>query len=629
MKTIYLIILSLFFYNSILAQSTDIKEIKTEVCEVTVFLKGAQVTSRKAVDLPVGISILKFTNLSPYIETKSIQVKTDNELTILAINHQPNFIEKPEIPKELSDLESRLTIIENKITLENTYLSILKEQIAFLQANREIGGKNQELSVQKLKEAADFYGNQLTALKLKEIERNQTLVELEKQKADLKNQVNTLTSKKDYPNGEILVKVDSKKNVKVTFELSYVVENAGWYPSYDIRAKNINEPIELIYKANVRQDTKMDWNNVKLKFSSADLNTSGVAPELKTYYLNYFSLPPVYNRAINSVSGQVLDQNQQPLPGTCITVQGTTIATVTDLNGNYSIILPNQSNYLTYSFIGFLPKTLPITGNIMNVVLEENTTALEEVAVVGYGIQRKGPLAALQGKVAGVMTKEKTEKSIRGTNTLPVPSIAIEKQTSVDFEIKTPYSIKSDNKNYTVDMDVYELPASYQYFSVPKIDKTVFLLANIIDWEKYNLLEGEANIFFENTYVGKTLLDTRSASDTLQISLGQDKNVTINREKQKNFTTKQFIGNKKEETRSWKTTVRNNKNQAINMTILDQIPISTLDEIEVSVQNISGAKHNTETGEIKWELNLDPKGKKELELNYSVKYPKNKKLQIE
>src|SRR5690554_3651924 len=122
-------------------------------------------------------------------------------------------------------------------------------------------------------------------------------------------------------------------------------------------------------------------------------------------------------------------------------------------------------------------------------------------------------------------------------------------------------------------MEFYDLPAFYQYYCVPKIDKDAFLIANIVDWEKYNLLEGEANVFFEDTYVGKTLMDVRYASDTLEISLGRDKKVSVNREKIKDYTAKQFIGNKKEETRAWKTTVKNNKNQAINMIILDQVPV--------------------------------------------------------
>ena len=629
MKKIGILILGLILSNLLFSQETKLVEVKTDVNEVTVFIDGAQVIRRKSVDLTQGKSILKFVNLSPFIDSKSVQVKVEGELTVLSVNHQQNYLDKPEKPKELQGLEKSFDDTESKIKQEETYLSIIKEELAFLQENRAIGGRNEQISVANLQQVSDFYSNKLTALKLKEIERNNAIEDLNKQKNDIQNQIKTLTSKKEFPSGEILIKVDAKKNGNFSFEVSYVVGNAGWFPSYDIRAKNINEPVQLIYKANVKQDTKEGWNNVKLKFSSSNPNISGVAPELKTYFLNYNTLPPKYKLIANSVSGRVTDTKGEPLPGTTVVVQGTTIGTVTDLEGKYTITIPNNASQLNYSFIGFNSQTLPITGSIVNVALEESVMALEEVAVVGYGTQKKLSISnVLQGKVAGV-SADKPNIKIRGTSSLAIPTAQIENQTTVNFEIKTPYTIKSDNKNYTVDIEFYDLPAIYQYYCVPKIDKDAFLIAKIIDWEKYSLLEGEANVFFEETYVGKTLLDVRYASDTLEISLGRDKKVAVNREKIKDFTTKQFIGNKKEEARTWKTTVKNNKNQEINMIVLDQVPVSTAEDIEVNVLNTSGAKHDIETGEIKWEFTLNPVDKKELDLKYSVKYPKFRNLVVE
>ena len=629
MKKIGILILGLIFSNLLFSQEIKVVEVKTDVNEVTVFIDGAQVVRKRSVDLTQGKSILKFVNLSPFIDPKSVQVKVEGELTVLSVNHQQNYLDKMEKPKELQDLEKSLETIDSKIKQENTYLSIIKEELAFLQENRAIGGKNEQISMTNLQQVSDFYSNKLTALKLKEIERNNTIEDLNKQKTNIQNQINTLSSKKEFPTGEILVKVDAKKNGNFSFEFSYVVGNAGWFPTYDIRAKNINEPVQLIYKANVKQDTKEDWNNVKLKFSSSDPNVSGVAPELKTYFLNYNTLPPTYKLTANTVSGKITDNKGEPLPGANVIVQGTTIGTVTNMEGNYSITIPNNANQLNYSFIGYNPQILSISGNIMNVALEESEMKLEEVVVVGYGIQKKRSISnALQGKVAGVSV-DKSDMKIRGTSSLAIPTAQVENQTTVNFEIKTPYTIKSDNKNYTVDIEFYDLPAIYQYYCVPKIDKDAFLIAKIVDWEKYSLLEGEANVFFEETYVGKTLLDVRYASDTLEISLGRDKKVSVNREKIKDFSTKQFIGNKKEETRTWKTTVKNNKNQEINMIVLDQVPVSTAEDIEVNVLNISGAKHDLATGELKWEFTLKPVDKRELDLKYSVKYPKFRNLIIE
>lgn len=618
-------LLAFILFGTTYAQTPE-RTMKTEINEVTVFIEGAQITRKKTIDLKQGETILKFTNLSPFIKAKSIQVKAKGNATVLSVNHQQNYIDKLDKSKELASLENSLKSINEKIKIEKTLQEINNDEISFLKENRNIGGKNQELSLNNLKSTSSFYSSKLTELKLDNIEKGKVIKELNIERSELEKQINTLTSEKEYANGEILVKIESKNNSRVNLELSYLVDNAGWLPTYDIRAKNVNQPVELIYKANVKQDTKIDWKNVKLKLSSAEPNISGVAPELKTYILNYNTAPPIYNRSINEVSGVVLDSDGT-LPGANVLVKGTTIGTSTDFDGNYSITLPKSgSNTLVFSFVGCETKEVQVTNSIHNVELSPSEAALDEVVVTAYGMKReKSILGRLKGKTSGVIEVSEFEDS----EEYSIPLIKVENQTTVDFEIDMPYTILSDNKSYSVNMINYKLPADFQYYSVPKIEKEAFLIASIKDWEQYSLLEGEANIFFEDTFVGKTLLDVRYASDTLNISLGRDKNVSINREKVLDYKSKKIIGTKKEELRDWKITVKNNKSEGIKMVILDQIPVSTLDEIKVEVLEKSKGKQDDKTGEIKWNFSLDPNEKKDLNLKYQIKYPRNKNLIIE
>ena len=630
MKEIILIIL-LLVPAKIYSQEPNEKEIETSVDNVTVFAEGAQVTREKSVDIGKGETILNFTGLSPFIDAKSLQAKVKGKLTVLSVNHQKDYIDKLEKSDKLKNLELELEEVNRKIELENTHLDILEKEISFLNANKDIGGKNQEVNINNLKEAADFYSNRLKSLKLKEIERKNTLSELSKRKADIKRQAQSMIGSKETAVGEILIKVKAENACKANFTISYMVDNAGWYPSYDIKAIKLNEPLEIIYKANVHQDTKVNWDNVNIKLSTSEPKTSGVAPKLKTYYLDYNSLPPVYNHDIGTVYGRVLDkESNDPMPGVSVIVKGTTIGTTTDMDGNYSITIPNYANYLTYSFVGMKEKTLPINNSIMDVTLEPSIEELEEVVVVGYGSGKKNFISrALSGKVAGVDIEETSDRDKKDRESNPIQTRQVRQQTTVNFEIEMPYTIKSDGKNYVVDMDTYNVPSTYQYYCVPKIDNDAFLIANIKDWEKYNFLDGEANIYFEDTYIGKTLLDLNNASDTLKISLGRDKSVSVNREKIQELTSKQFIGSKKEETRAWNTTVKNNKTEKINMVLLDQVPISTVDDIEVDVENKSGAQFNNDKGEIKWKFTLEPGSSKEFELRYSVKYSKQRDLILE
>lgn len=615
------------------AQENPERPIDSEVEQVKVFFANAQITRQKSLSVEPGKTSLKFQNLSPYINPKSVQVKVNGKITVLSVNHQLNYLSELEKPGELSELEKKYKSIGAKIKVEQAHLYVIDEEIVFLKENRKIGGKNQELSVTNLKEASEFYSARLTSLKLGRIERQNSITALNEALGKIARQINLLSSAKEFPSGEILISIDSKSMENIELKLSYLVHNAGWFPSYDIRAKSIDDPLEIIYKANVHQDTKVDWKNVTLAFSSSNPSLSGTAPELQPYYLNYNSLPPTYKGNINEVAGTVKDRQGGPLPGTNVVVTGTTIATLTDMNGYFSIAIPPKASSLSFSFIGFTPKEIPITSELVHVILQEDLVSLNEVMVAGYGAEADAevsPSVMLEGRISGVSkSRMKSISGFEDESSLAIPTMQLENQTSVEFSIDMPYTVKSDNKSHVVDLIAYDVPASYEYYCVPKIDKDAFLMGYITNWEQYNLLEGEANIFFEDTYIGKSIIDVRHISDTLSVSLGRDKSVSVNREKIKDLTSWKLIGSKKEETRAWKISVKNNKTQAINLVMLDQVPVPTIEELELNIKDLSGGKRNAESGEIKWILHLEPQENKEVELKYSLKYPKYQSIILE
>ncbi len=621
------------------AQEATEREVKSDVSEVTVYLENALETRKASVDVLPGKTMLKFTGMSPFIDAKSIQAKIDGDVTVMSVNHQQNFLNNPEESKQRTELLARIKEIDKKMDLESMYLSIISEDLEFLKENRDLGG-TQSVLITTVKEGADFFSARLTALKLKELERTNGMAALNKERETLMSQLNKKGEEKVWATGEILVLVEAKKPVTLKSEISYIISNASWYPSYDIRANNITDPLEIVYKANIRQDSKCDWKNVKLKLSSYNPTVSAVAPELKTYYLGYNTKPPVYQQDLSSVSGSITDLNGEPIPSVSVRVKGSNVATISNLRGYYSITLPANMRELEFSMVGYNKITRTVSNETLNIAMSENQQALQEVMVTAYGASGKRAVDiadlknhqvvledALQGRMAGVDLQSSKVK-IRGVSSIPQQE-RVEKAISVDFDIKTPYTVLSDNKVVTVDMDRLSLPVNYQYFAVPKISKDVFLNAQVQDWEKYSFLEGEANVFFEDTYVGKTILNIGTASDTLSISLGRDKKIAVNREKVKEYMTKQFMGSKNVETRDWKTTVRNSRPEKITLVLLDQVPVSMNAEIEIGHETTPDAKLNPETGEIRWESVLNSGQNKVFDLKYTVKYPKNSRIYIE
>jgi hypothetical protein len=233
------------FTLNLFSQSPQEIEIKSEISDVTVYLNGAQVTRPKTVDLPIGRSILKFINLSPFIDSKSISINAKGEFTVLSVNLQQNFLTQQTKSKENEDLLNNKLEIEKKIKTESAYLDVLIEELAFLKANSSIGGANIGTSLTSLKEANTYFTEKITAIKLKQIDRQNNIEQLSKDLQKTVSQLASLANKKELPTGEIIVNVESKISTKAIFEIKYIVSNAGWTPTYDIKVKNIDLPADL------------------------------------------------------------------------------------------------------------------------------------------------------------------------------------------------------------------------------------------------------------------------------------------------------------------------------------------------------------------------------------------------
>ncbi len=217
-------------------------------------------------------------------------------------------------------------------------------------------------------------------------------------------------------------------------------------------------------------------------------------------------------------------------------------------------------------------------------------------------------------------------QNVEQTNSLAAYTTVTESQLNATFEIDLKYDIPSDGKTHLVSMIDYELPATYQYYAVPKLDKDAFLLARITDWEKLNLLPANANIFFEGTYVGQSFVDTRNTRDTLSFSMGRDKKIIIKRTKVKDYSARKVIGSTRKESFTYDITVRNTKKDAVSLIMLDQYPITTDKDIEIELLEKSNASDDKDKGQLQWRFDLKSQENKTLRLSYSVKYPKDKTI---
>ena len=610
-------------------------KVKTSVEKVTLFIDGAQVTRTEQVDIPAGNSTLVFTGLSPYLDDKSMQVAAKGRFTVTAVNRLFNHTDSLERSARQQALEQELANIRQQQKKQQAAREVIDAESDLLKVNCSVGNRNAATPLAAIKELNEYYASRMEELKRRTLELEGQLKTLSEREQQVLADLTQLGGRQTAPMSEVEVRIESPAACKGVFTLTYYVRNAGWFPSYDIRSGGLSEPVEISYKANIFQNTREEWKNVDLTLSSSNPTTGSIAPQLKTWWLDYGMAPPRYNpsQTSNTVSGTVFDEQREPLIGASVLVPGTTVGTSTDVQGRYSVTVPNGASSLQFNYIGYKSQTRAIAGNTMNVVMQEDNAQLDEVVVTGYG---SAPSAALTGRVAGVQARN---KAATRTVELEFADFAEESdmmevgqtqtQLGYEFEIRQPYTIPSDGKSVAAEIGRYRLPAVYTYRSTPTIDKDAFLVAETTDWATLNLLEGEANVYFENTFVGKSILSPREAGDTLRFSMGRDRGIRIERTKESDYSARRAVGSNQTQTMGWKLTVRNTRTEPVVLILTDQLPVSRNSSITVTEEELSGGTLDKETGTVTWRLELKPGEQRELKLRYAVKYPKGRSLNIE
>ncbi len=625
------------------------KNVKSTINEVVVFLNGAQVTRVANYTIPSGTHELIFKDVTPLLKKESIQVTGEGNFTILSVNHQISY-DKQEPPKEeVAKLERQKREMEEKIEDLNLRLSVLNEEEALISNLKQINPNQKDFNIALVKEARLLIHAQMNEIRSEKKKVSKEVSAITEDLNLVKQKLSALSIKKSTASSDIVVKVSAKSTVNSSFKVSYYVNSVRWFPSYDLRVKNVESPMMVDYKANISQQTGEDWDGINLTLSTNDPNEGSQKPKLNAWrlYLNQNTVqrPQVSNNTrytgtqYGSVTGMVTDEYGEPLPFANVLIVGTTVGTTTDFEGKFTLKLPPNASSVQVNYIGYKSVTYPINGNFLNLVLEENQVELEAFEVANFSIkndkraERKyeanAPSSTIQSYDIVSEKSKGRQKKYSPTKSIPVQVSKTENVVSVEFKLDEKYSIPSDAKSYTVNIEEINVPAYYQYYTAPKQDKGVFLTALLTNWDEYNFLEGQANVFFEGTYIGTNLLDVRFASDTLDVSLGRDKSIVVERKTLKEFKKKEFIGNEAIDVRKYEILVKNNKKQQINLMIEDQFPVSSDQRIEVKQEEKSGGKVDENTGIITWVLKTNAGKSDKVDFKYSVKYPKGNMVYLD
>jgi hypothetical protein len=366
---------------------------------------------------------------------------------------------------------------------------------------------------------------------------------------------------------------------------------------------NSTEPLHLLYKARLAQTSGIDWKQVKLSLSTSKPSEGGNAPVLKTKFLRF--VEPAAIGYSSSLAGRVAGlqiRGSSSLEEVVVTGLGVSKDQEDKADPAYAepLYIVNGQEISKAAFDKIDKRAIMKIDQLKGA----DATSL-------YGSRASGGvfIATLKDELGDYV----------GVN---------DQQMDVVFNIDIPYDVPGNGKEEGVVLQEYKMPCSYQYFGVPGQDGDAWLLGQMPDWQKLNLLPGEANIMVEGTYIGKSDIDPASTRDTLSLSLGRDKRIVIKKEKIADYSSMKFLGSNKKQVFTYQITVRNNKKEMIRLLLKDQYPISSDKDIEEELLDGGGATVDKETGILTWNLELAAGESRHFRISYSVKYPKDKTLNI-
>jgi uncharacterized protein (TIGR02231 family) len=398
----------------------------------------------------------------------------------------------------------------------------------------------------------------------------------------------------------------SANGVNSGFNLDNMIDMAEYYRS------NLDKIDALVYDENIRvnkvraQSRELNEELKKLGYKTRSnslfvtvFSEKAQSASMKLVYLvNNIGWTPFYEIKSNGIGSKInaickakINQNSQ-------------------VDWNNVALTLSTSNPMDF---GMLPTVHPW-------VLRFQSDARKYAESKGRSLDAFGNVSQLNSSYKPVAEKSYDSKSMSSyTN-------ATENMVNREFNISKPYSIKGSNGKAVVDIEDYSFDVEYVYYAAPKYSCDVFLIAHINDWEKHNLLPGTANLFLEGTFVGTTLINPNSTSDTMSLVLGKDKSIVAKREKIKDVSRNVMLGGKKKVAMGIQITVKNNKGKDIELILEDQVPITSDEKIEISIKDISRAKQEESTGKLTWRYTLKAGETKIHKIKYEVKHPKNKPL---
>ncbi len=521
-------------------------KVTSQLNSATVFASGAQLFHSANYTVKAGMTTLIIENVAPTMDPKSIQVKLNGNVILLDSKFRvySNAADQfsgvsPLKVKQMKTMQDSLKWYSGVIRTKREELEVLNGAKQIILNNGAVRGQGKvNDSIELLQKTVEYYQKKLTEINLQIASVVKEHDKWKEKESDLSQRLVELQSESGYSkaNGVAQVVVTLQSTVPVTgkIELSYMVASASWIPVYDLQSAVDDGKVNLNYKAYIRQNSGLKWENVQLTISTNNPNMNKTKPSLHPWYATFQNYRQTRNDNSKNMSTGIMYEKRESV---------------------------QASPSVSYD-------------------VAEIRSVQDFTQMINHGV-------------------------------------------SAEFRIALPYTLESNNQEYTVLIRNVDLTAKYSYYVVPKMNKSAFLVAQVSKLEELNLVPGKANIYFDGGYMGETYLDPSQLDDTLRLSLGVDPNIIVRRTYLTQDKKEKIIGNYVEKTENYFIEVRNQKSNTIDVVIQDQIPISQLTEVTIELIDSGKATYNEVTGLLEWRKTIKPKQSEQIKFGFKIKHPKD------
>lgn len=608
----YIFLAALLVGTAAMTNAQNTINSKPKLKEVVVYNQGAELTHTATATLAKGENEVMITGLSRSIMQSSLKVEASGGAVISSSELSTDYLTDVKSSARIKQLQDSIKLynkkqkeVQNDIKLNKDMLSVLEKGV-----NHNVSGGKDAGNTEKVNQNLEYYktkskelnGN-IMALTDKQEEINKTLSRM---KSQLQQESNT----KGPETTQLKLAVSAPMAGSITFTIRYYTTQAGWAPHHDVLVTAEDKPITITTKAQVRQYTGLDWDNVKISLSTGAPSTSYSIPEMDTWFLR--EIKPVTVGGANYRSGYVslLRKNSA--------AKERTPARVQDEEAFMAEMEEEDAEPMPVVQMLFYVNGMEVDESTL-AQISQSDIKTREMLSAEQTMDRFGR-PTQQGAI--VVTTKNMEDYVSSS----------EDMLNRTFNIDLRYSIPGNGKNQSITIMKNEIQATYNYFCVPKLDTKVYLVAETNqDLAKLNLLSGNANVSFGGSFVGTTYINVNADTKKLSFTLGEDKGIVCQRKKVKDYSSKKTLGSDIKVLSTYEITVKNNKSKKIAITVKDQYPISTNKKIDVELleETTKATTSSESTGIMTWDYELGAGQSQKITLSYSVKYPKDMNLKLD